>query len=72
MSDDLINMLITIRAMGVAKVNVNPGSVMSKHNGIVYPVDDMRVRGDVAQVSLNINGTVTDFTHEEVVPEYAD
>lgn len=54
--------------MGVAKVSVNEESAYSKHNDKVYPVDDMNVSGDGARVSLDINGTITDFTQDEVKP----
>lgn len=68
MTDETINKLITIRAMGVAKISVKEGSAYSQHNDKVYPVDDISVNGDKARVSLDINGTITDFTQDEVNP----
>lgn len=68
MQDEILNKLITIRATGEAVVKVHPDSTMSKHNGKTYPVDDVRVNGDKAQVSLNIHGVITDFTQDEVEP----
>ena len=68
MTDETINKLITIRAMGVAKVTVNEESAFSQHNDKIYPVEDISVNGDKARVSLDINGTITDFTQDEVNP----
>jgi len=68
MTDETINLLITIRATGVAKVCVKKGSPHGLVNGKCFPVDEIRVCGDLAQILLDINGKLISFTQYEVKP----
>lgn len=68
MTDETINLLITIRATGVAKVCVKKGHPHRLVNGKCFPVDEIRVCGDLAQIFLDIDGQLTAFTQHQVTP----